>query len=138
MLVYADPADLATFDGGPPPVNAVALLRHSSLLVAEATRLAVYDTAADGVPTDLDVLQAFKDATCAHASVLAANSIDPRTVATGTAISQTSIGGATIAYAGADAAATARQTLATRLCPEAWRILSLAGLTNNAPYSYGG
>jgi hypothetical protein len=137
-LVYADSDDLAAWTGTDAPGNATVLLRSASILVRDATISALYETDDDGYPTDTDVLQAFNDATCAHAAALDAADVNPLAAGTQAGISSTAIGGASISYAGADAAASVRLDLSRSLCQEALRILHHAGMLSMPPSSYQG
>jgi len=69
--VYATAADLEAYTGQPAPDNAGRLLARASRLVDRAMVAAVYDTDASGYPDDPDVLDGFRDATCAQAAAWA-------------------------------------------------------------------
>ncbi len=137
ILVYATEADLATWTGAATPSNASALLRSASLLVRQATGSATYDYDDDGAPTDADVIDAMRDATCAQAAALAANGIDPAAGVAGAsgAVQASSIGSASVTYAVSSDAAGRRQALLTTLTTEAEMILRDAGLLGY-PLSY--
>ncbi|APD18540.1 hypothetical protein SEA_PICARD_9 [Streptomyces phage Picard] len=64
--VYATPDQLAAWTGTPAPADAERLLARASSDVDAALMCAVYDTTADGMPTDPAVVQALADATCAQ------------------------------------------------------------------------
>lgn len=66
MRVYATPEDLSAYPGGDtvPTGSVDLLLRAASGAVDTLMRGGVYDTDPAGLPTDPDVVQAFKDATC--------------------------------------------------------------------------
>lgn len=64
--VYATTADLEAFTGQPAPANAVRLLARASRLVSAATKAAIHDADPAGYPTDTDIRDAFRDATCAQ------------------------------------------------------------------------
>ncbi|MFF9284865.1 head-tail connector protein [Streptomyces griseosporeus] len=64
--VYATPADLAAWTGQPAPPDAERLLGRASEDIDRALLTAVYDTGADGMPTETDVRDALRDATCAQ------------------------------------------------------------------------
>lgn len=136
IVIYATSAELATWTGTAAPANAAALLRAASLRVREATSSALYETDATGKPTDADLLQAVKDATCSHAAALAAAGIDPAAAGTDAQVASTSIGSASVSYAGADGAAKARLALTYSLCPEGVTILRDAGLYGNPPMTF--
>jgi hypothetical protein len=74
--VYATDAELGAWCN-PLPDNADTLLRDASALVRKATRNDIYDVDAAGKPTDPDVIEAFRDATCKQVAIWAANDIDP-------------------------------------------------------------
>ncbi|MGW2292718.1 hypothetical protein [Streptomyces phaeochromogenes] len=64
--VYATPEQLAAWTGQPAPADAERLLTRASEDVDDALLSAVYRTDAAGMPTDLAVVQALADATCAQ------------------------------------------------------------------------
>ncbi|GAB3224132.1 hypothetical protein GCM10027447_12440 [Glycomyces halotolerans] len=72
--VYATPQEYADWlhpESAPgaedPPAGAERALRAASARVRKLTRTACYETDENGLPTDSDVLAAFRDATCAQA-----------------------------------------------------------------------
>ena len=66
--VYATPDELATWLGlDEPPAGAVTALRDASLDVDRLLIGVVYETDADGRPTDQHVIDTLRDATCAQA-----------------------------------------------------------------------
>lgn len=137
-LVYAASGDLATWTGTTAPANATQLLRSASLLVREATACDYYATDTTGLPTDTATLQAFNDATCAHAAFWAANGIDPTAGGAKPRVqSSKGIGTAHIAYADAQQAADAAADSLATLIPESRRILREAGLGSTAAWIVG-
>ncbi|GAA0972709.1 hypothetical protein Q7689_00320 [Nocardiopsis tropica] len=67
--VYATPEELAEWLGlDAPPAGAVTALRDASLTIDGLLIGAVYETDADGKPTDERVAGILRDATCAQAS----------------------------------------------------------------------
>lgn len=137
MRTYADVPAYVAWTGSEAPANILSLLRSASILVRAATVTACYETDDDGYPTDAVLVEAMRDAACSHAAALAAAGVDPASAGAVSAIASTSIGGASITYADAGAF-TARQRLATTLCPEALRILHDAGLHGGPPGSFSG
>jgi hypothetical protein len=140
--VYATPTDLTAWMAPTViPANATQLLRTASLAIREATETAFY--AADpttGLPTDTVLLQAFNDATCAHAAALYTFSIDPLaggTLESGVVESSVGIGTARITYADAAAALAAKGELVNGICLEASRILRQAGIVLGVPWIVG-
>lgn len=131
MLLYATETDLIAWVAPDDhPANARRLLRSASLLVRRATMTAVYATASGGLPSDPDLVTAFRDATCAQAAAWVAQGIDPAGGAAGTSgvPTSSSIGGGSVSYAVPPAALDARATAASQLCDEALAILTDAGL----------
>lgn len=134
-LVYATSDDLATFTGNPAPDNAARLLKGASALVRTATRAALYDVTSTGLPSDPDIAEAFRDATCAQAAEWIDKGVDP---ASGTApgVPQSSgIGGATVNW-GAPGGLTPEQTL-HQLVPDALWYLEAAGLLSGTVQVWG-
>lgn len=137
MLVYATPAQLATWTGQPAPDNAAALLREASILVGSACRCDVYDTIPSGLPSDPDLLDAMRDATCAHAALWDRLGIDPTAGKAGLAatVTSSSIDGASVSTNAGELAAEAARSL-DALCLSAYRILRNAGLASSAVQSW--
>ncbi|MFD3594275.1 hypothetical protein ACFWU5_16225 [Nocardia sp. NPDC058640] len=139
MLTYADPDDLA--DGWltelPDEPVAVRLIRCASQLVRAATRLDLYDAYPSGLPVDLDIAEAMRDATCAHAAMWHLAGIDPIAGTVGREIgiaSQTADGGS-VTYADTISAEEIERSLTT-LSPAAMRILRNAGLASTRPQTW--
>ncbi len=137
---YATSGDLATWLDSVAPANATALLRTSSLLVTQAARSAVYDVDDDGNATDQDVIDALRDATCAHAAALSENGITPAAGPAGVTgpVQASGIGSGSVTFAAPANAAGLAQDLLTSLAPEAAMILYQAGLLNQGPTSAQG
>lgn len=132
--VEADCWGSGSWTGTTAPSNAAALLRTANMLVRDTTATLVYSAdSSTGLPTDTDLLQAFQDATCAHAAALEAAGVNPLAAGTTPTIASTGIGSANVSYAGAQATAEARQRLTTQLCTEALMILRAAGALACAP-----
>lgn len=136
MLVYATDAELGAWCN-PLPDNADTLLRDASALVRKATRNDIYDVDAAGKPTDPDVIEAFRDATCKQVAIWAANDIDSNKGAAGLEQlpASSSIAGASVSYDGAVNAeiATARAKSTKDLAPEAVDILRDHLLASRSP-----
>lgn len=69
--VFATVAEYEAYTGATAPANAGRLLARASRLVSAATRAALYDTDPAGYPSDEDVREGFRDATCAQVEVWA-------------------------------------------------------------------
>ena len=131
MRIYATTEDLtAWLAPNPVPEDAAGLLRSASFLVRSETKTAIYNTDADGYPTDEGKLGAFRDAVCAQAKFWADHKINPSLGAAGVAplAASKSIGGASIQYSTYVSTAEARANAAGVLGPDAWYILADAGL----------
>lgn len=146
-MQYATAAELAAYmdpDNPTPatPPLATILLRSASALVLDATAAAVYVTDAEGMPTHLDTLAAFKAATMEQASAWSVHNIDPRRGPTGAArrVASKSLGGASVSYVTDPAADNYLSDLASgaSLTLSAWRILRNAGLISNRVETGGG
>lgn len=134
MRIYADTDDLTTWmSPAAVPANAAGLLRSASGLIRSETKTAIYSTDADGYPTDTALIAAFMEATCAQAKFWIDHKIDPSLGAAGVAplAASKSIGGASIQYSTYVSTAEARANAAGVLGPDAWYILSDAGLLGN-------
>jgi hypothetical protein len=131
VRIYATTDELtAWLDPEPAPENAAGLLRSASGLIRSETKTAVYATDADGYPADSGIRKAFRDAACAQAKFWADHNINPSLGAAGVAplAASKSIGGASIQYSTYVSTAEARANAAGTLGPDAWYILSDAGL----------
>ncbi|GAB2519473.1 hypothetical protein [Paramicrobacterium agarici] len=133
---YATPSDYFDFLDGeiPDPVpdeqQLKAKLRRASIVIDGRLRLAVYDTDEDGYPTDADVSEALKDATCAQADWF--TETDDITGADSQA-GVVKIGSVSLGGSGATGGASnARSAGASRISPEAVEILRNAGLLRSA------
>lgn len=140
MRVYATASDYRDFIGDPEPEEETepvadpvlnALLRRASIRIDSYTRTSRYNTDTDGYPTDADIAEAFKWATCAQAvffteteDITGADSIS----------GLTKIGSVQLGGSGADANGP-KTAEAARLAPEAVEILRNAGLLS-ASISY--
>jgi hypothetical protein len=136
ILIYATSDDLAAWTGSTAPDNAATLLRTASLIVRRATMTATYAVDETGAPTDADVLDAFRDATCAQAAAMAANDVDPLAASAGAAgeIASSSIGSASISFATDASTSALTRSLLSAVTDEAAMILSRAGLTAQPVY----
>lgn len=135
MLLYATTADLAEFTSEPAPANADRLLKGASALVRIATRTALYDTDSTGLPTDPDIVEAMRDATCAHAAEWARRGIDPASGVTPAVPKSSSIGPASVNW-GTTGGLSDEDTL-VQLVPDASWYLDAAGLLNGTPVVWG-
>ncbi|MFD6400818.1 hypothetical protein [Nocardia sp. NPDC060249] len=139
MLTYAEPDDFA--DGWltelPDNATAVRLIRYASQLVRYATRLDLYDTYPSGLPVDLDIAEAMRDATCAHAAMWHLAGIDPAagTVGREIAIASQTADGGSVTYAGHIGLDEIERSLSA-LSPTALRILRNAGLASTRPITW--
>lgn len=127
--VYATESDYLEFtedDIAPDRID--SLLRRASAQVESHIRTAVYDTDEDGYPTDPDVSDALRDATCAYVAYW--NETDDVTGAEAVAgpvkIGSVSLGGT------ATGGASTRTPADTRRSDEALTILRNAGLIGSA------
>jgi hypothetical protein len=135
-LLYATADDLATFIESPtPPAGAERLIKGASALVRSATRAALYDTTSAGLPSDPDVAEAFKDATCAQAAEWARRGIDPASGVTPGRPQSSSIGGATVNW-GTTGGMSDEDTL-RELIPDAAWYLESAGLLSGPVQVWG-
>ena len=137
MLLFADSDDLERFTGEDwtqePPANAAALIRRASGMVQHAVRAARFHVGANGLPTDDDVLDALRDATCAQVAFWESSGVDPTKADTDARVTATSLDGASLSYDTATAAQAAKQSTDT-LCGESVMILHNAGLIGGHPW----
>jgi len=135
VIQYATAQDYTAWTGtADVPTNLAVLLRAASGLVARYTSAARYHTdPTTHLPTDPDITDALRDATCAQAATWAALGIDPLKGAAGIEgqVASSSIGGANIQYAVYASTATKRADAATDLAAAAYDVLALAGLLSS-------
>ncbi|WP_280466066.1 hypothetical protein [Nocardia brasiliensis] len=112
-------------------------IRYASQLVRKATRLDLYEVDPAGLPLDLDVAEAFRDATCAQVAMWFGAGIDPAAGTAGRTIgilSQSADGGS-VTYADSVSAEEVMASL-TGLVPVALDILRNAGLASTRPCTW--
>jgi hypothetical protein len=135
MLVYATPDELTTFLGEAAPDNADRLLRGASGLVRSATRAALYDVTSTGMPSDPDIAEAFRDATCAQAAEWISSGVNPAAGTSPGTPKASGIGGANVQW-DSPGGLTPEQTL-TQLIPDAVWYLDSAGLLSGTVQVWG-
>lgn len=133
--IFAQPSDLADepwkVDLEEAPAR--SLLRRASIVVEGLTVTARYDVDEDGYPTDVDVSDAMRDATCAQAVWF--DETGDTSGAEGRWQSM-SLGSASLTKTGAGTSAGAQSTADSRISPEALTILGTAGLLTGAARSW--
>lgn len=120
--IYATPEQLAAWTGQPAPEGAERMLARASEDVDDALMTAVYDTDADGDPTDPAVIRALSDATCAQVEYQLATGDD----GTGAAGEWDSVSIGPVSLSGRQARPSDASSV--DLAPRAHRALRLAGL----------
>lgn len=136
MLVYADPDDLMDgwLDEPPETAEAIRLIRYASQLVRKATRCDHYEVDPAGLPVDLDIAGAMRDATCAQAAMWKTAGINPAAGTVGREVgikSHTTDGGATTYMDGIGAEEIAKSL--SGLVPAALDILRSARMASTRP-----
>ena len=133
MRLFAKPADFEKYADMEPPENIDRLLRIASSWVTVAVRRATFDVDSAGNPSDPDVVEALRDATCEQVLVWVENDITPGKAQERGAVSSTSIGDASISYE-TNSVTAERELLANTLCDGAYMILDEAGLIGGQPW----
>lgn len=108
-----------------PPVDYDRLLTRASELIDDYLRTAVYDVDDDGLPTDTDVAEVLRDATCAQVEFWLASDEEDDILGP---VQGISLGGMQVEYG-----AGPNRTLPYYLAPRAARILRNAGLYSGEP-----
>lgn len=139
MLTYAEPDDLMDGWMAEPPetAKAVTAIRYASILVRRYTACDLYEVDPAGAPTEPDIIEAFRDATCAQAAMWLQAGIDASAGSAGQAIavkSQTADGGS-VTYGDAPSAQDIERSL-TKLSQTAVMILRNAGLASSRPSTW--
>lgn len=140
---FASTADFVAWTGAPAPANVTPLLRECTLMVLAATKLSVYATdTSTGLPTDPNILNCMRDATCIQAAAWMQLGIDPLAGGVHVAAVKSSkrIGSASIQYADAAQAAAARAAATIYLVPAAVKKLRTQNLISYWPsreYGWG-
>lgn len=121
---YADWLDVAEADA---PEGAERALRMATYDINQLLLASIYETE-DGLPTDADLADALRDATCAQAEY--AQSSGDRYGVGAARVTQASIGSISVTRS----SGTAGGTGSGRYSERAWQILQQAGLTGHAVY----
>lgn len=135
-LAYASEADLTTYTGEPAPAGAARLLREAAALVRFATRNDLYDVQPSGLPSDDDLREAMRDATCAQVEYWTLAGLDPigGDITAAAPIRATEVDAAKVEYDTAGqasvAAMTAKAAAVRSLCQQAYQILRNVGLAS--------
>lgn len=142
MITYAVPADLAASPWNlttVPEADAERLIGYASRLIRRATVTALYTADTAGLPTDVALREAMRDATCSQVVTWVALAIDPAKGAAdgGKVIAAKSLGSASVQYSVYASTVEARARAASRLSQDAALILTDAGLTGTSPAVYG-
>lgn len=140
-LLYANATDYESWSGEVAPANVESLLRAASSMVRGATRAAFYTTTPTGLPSDEDVLEAFRDAVCAQAYYWARQGIDPYAGQTLTdtprVVQSESLASGSVTYGDVPHILSSVESAAKVLAPEPIDILTEAGLLGGLPVVYG-
>ncbi len=132
--VYATEAEYADWLGlDDPPAGAATALRRASMVVDEMLFGAVYDVDDDRLPTDTDVAEALRDATCAQAEY--GRTTGDASMVGAAGITTVSLGSLSYTKAATGTAATTSGGNG-RWSPTAWGILQRAGLTGATPWEW--
>ncbi|WP_225732718.1 hypothetical protein, partial [Nocardia sp. JCM 34519] len=130
MLVYATIADL-TGRLDPIPANAAALIRTASAQVRDITSNDLYDITPAGLPTDPDLRDVLREATCVQVLSWVAAGIDPSAAPLRPEIASQSADGGSVSYQLPDPDRI--QRAGERLCHEAVLVLRNAGMATGRP-----
>lgn len=133
MLLFASSGDFEKYADMEAPTNIDRLLGLASSWVRDAVRRAQFDTTPAGLPSDPDVEDALRDATCEQVLVWVQNGVEPGKAPTRGAVSSSSIGDGSVSYETASVV-EARALTATSIAPTALMILDSADLTGGQPW----
>ncbi|SDR76559.1 hypothetical protein [Corynebacterium timonense] len=133
MLLFATEDEFERYADMTAPDNVDRLLMLASSWVKEAVRRAQFDVSPAGLPTDPDVADALRDATCEQVLVWVQNGVEPGKHDTRGPVSSSSIGDASVSYETASVVES-RAVAATELCPTALTILEGADLVGWQPW----
>ncbi|AWB84780.1 hypothetical protein [Corynebacterium liangguodongii] len=133
MLLFASEDDFEKYADMEAPTNIDRLLGLASSWVRDAVRRAHFDTTPAGLPSDLEVEEALRDATCEQVLVWVQNGVEPGKTPERGPVSSSSIGDASLSYETASVA-EARALAAIELAPTALAILDAADLTGGQPW----
>ena len=139
LPTYATPTDL---QAAPWSITGASelVIRYAAMLVRRATQTALYDAdPATGLPTDSALKDALRDAVCAQVTTWTRLSIDPAAgpADPGRTIASKSLAGGSIQYSNYASTVEARARATRMLDPNAYAILSDAGLVGEQPLVYG-
>jgi hypothetical protein len=119
---YGTPAPAVTIA---PPEDLDRLLTRASEVLDDYCRTAVYDTDTDDLPTDADIIAAFRDACCAQVEFWMAGDEEDDVLGP---LQGVVLGALQVQYGAGD-----NRTAPMYLAPRAARILRNAGLYNSEP-----
>ena len=133
MRIYCTVDDVEAWTGEPAPENVAALIRSASSIIEHTTRNDLYDVTPAGLPSDDDVADAFRDATCAQVAALIAADLDPDAgiAADKAEIASSKVLSGSVTYDTAGRRA-ARRRVENIVTGSAYRILRNAGLASSA------
>jgi hypothetical protein len=120
--IYATPAEYEAFTGQPAPTNAARLLARASRLVSRDTKAALFEADPAGYPTDPDIRDAFREATCAQVAEWARRESAAADGGDVTASPWTSVSAGSLSFSRQSAPATVSED--STLCAEAVEILA--------------
>lgn len=125
---YATTTDLANYIGGSVPDDADRMLARATELIDRILITATYQVDADGDATDTDVIAALTKATCAQVAWWVETGDETGLAGVYQSIS---IGGVSLSRGGS---ASKGSSNGSRIAPDAWNVLSAAGLTGHAAW----
>ena len=144
MLVYATPTQVREYAHAvelPEDDQVlVRLIRMASATIRNATRRAIYDTTPAGLPKDVDVEEAFREATCAQVAAICTAGLEAEVFTGGVTqpavVRSSSINGGSVTYDTSSADDARALLLGGGLCPEATMLLDAEGLLRGLPAIY--
>lgn len=136
MVSYATVADLVPKYIAVEPADAELLLERATILVDDNIVCAIYETDEDGLPTDAALVTALMRAVCEQVAAWKASGVEDGTGAAAqwanVSIGSASLGRRSTSGGGAAGGGSAADCLA----PQPAKILRLAGLLGQEPYTY--
>lgn len=128
-MAYATPEEYEAYTGATVPAGIALMLTRASRVVDQVLLSAVYDVDDDGLPTDPAVQAALRDATIEQAAYWAQTGED----GTGALSEYANVSIGSVSLGRAQTEGAGPGSGARTLAPQAWQILTQAGLTGHAP-----
>lgn len=132
MILYATVSEFEAYTGTSAPADIERRIREATAAVKVATRSDRYRVQPNGLPSDDDVREALRSATCAQVAQRIDDAAEVAALPGGGIVTSSSIDGATVQLDTSIAATRRAAAQTNALCGAAYAILRAAGLASAA------